>query len=206
VTGPRHGGVLSSTVQMPIAAEISQDRAWHAATVARVLRGDTEAYAALVARHRDRLLRYAMRMLGDADDAEDATQETFVRAFRSLASCEDPSNFGGWIFTILANRCRTAGTRRARRDAVFVSTGARLEDWTDDRTMHADELSVDSVERVQRALTGLSAAHREAFVLKYVEDMSYDEMSVVTGAGVSALKMRVSRAREFLRATLLEDA
>jgi RNA polymerase sigma-70 factor, ECF subfamily len=190
---------------MQITPETSQDRVWHAATVARVLAGDVEAYAELVARHRDRLVRYAARMLCDADDADDVTQETFVRAYRSLATCEDPSRFGGWIFSILANRCRTAGARRAKREAVFVSTESGVEGWADAGS--ADRGVVDtgpSTERVERALMQLNAAHREAFLLKYVEDMSYDEIAVVTGAGVSALKMRVSRAREFLRATLSE--
>lgn len=193
---------------MEIAQETSQDRAWHAATVARVLAGDVEAYAELVARHRARLLRYALRMLGDADDADDVAQETFVRAYRSLSTCEDPSRFGGWIFSILANRCRTAGTRRARREAVFVSNGATVDEWSDggssDVTDPVPDPSEEPGGRIERAMMQLNAAHREAFVLKYVEDMSYEEIAVVTGAGISALKMRVSRAREFLRAALLE--
>lgn len=191
---------------MPITAENAQDRAWHAATVARVLRGDVAAYGDLVARHRDRLLRYAMRMLCDADEADDVTQETFVRAYRSLATCEDPSRFGGWIFSILANRCRTAGARRAKREAVFVSTGMDVDDWADHCVPASDETTIPSTERVDQALMRLNAAHREAFLLKYVEDLSYDEIAVLTGAGVSALKMRVSRAREFLRAALSEVA
>jgi RNA polymerase sigma-70 factor, ECF subfamily len=190
---------------MPTSPDTAQDRAWHAATVARVLSGDVEAYAGLVGRHRDRLLRYAVRMLSDADEAEDVTQETFVRAYRSLATCEDPSRFGGWIFTILANRCRTAGARRTKRDAVFIATEAGAEDWGGPGAV--DEPAVDesaSGERIERALMSLNVAHREAFLLKYVEELSYDEIAVLTGAGVSALKMRVSRARDILRAALTE--
>lgn len=190
---------------MPITAETAHDREWHSATVARVLGGDVAAYADLVARHRDRLLRYAMRMLCDADEADDVTQETFVRAYRSLATCEDPSRFGGWIFSILANRCRTAGARRAKREAVFISTGSDVDDWPADAE-HTIADADSSAERIERALMELNSAHREAFILKYVEDMSYDEMAALTGAGVSALKMRVSRAREFLRANLQEVA
>lgn len=184
--------------------ETSEDRAWHAATVARVLRGDAEAYAELIKRHRDRLLRYAVRMLSDADDAEDVTQETFVRAYRSLATCADPARFGGWIFSILANRCRTAGTRRARREAVFVSTGTDVDRWEQDSTSEPDEADIGASARVERAMTQLTAAHREAFLLKYLEDMSYEEIAALTGVGISALKMRVSRARGFLRAALSE--
>jgi RNA polymerase sigma-70 factor, ECF subfamily len=191
---------------MPITAETAQDRAWHAATVARVLQGDVSAYSELVARHRDRLLRYAMRMLCDSDEADDVTQETFVRAYRSLATCEDPSRFGGWIFSILANRCRTAGARRARREAVFISTAMDVDEWAEYSEPSSVDATIPSAERVERALMELNAAHREAFLLKYVEDLSYDEISVLTGAGVSALKMRVSRAREFLRASLQELA
>jgi RNA polymerase sigma-70 factor, ECF subfamily len=191
---------------MPITAETAQDRTWHAATVARVLRGDVAAYADLVARHRDRLLRYALRMLCDADEADDVTQETFVRAYRSLATCEDPSRFGGWIFSILANRCRTAGARRARREAVFVSTSMDVDEWAEYSEPERVDTPIEPTERVEQALMGLNAVHREAFLLKYVEDLSYDEIAVLTGAGVSALKMRVSRAREFLRAALQEVA
>lgn len=189
---------------MQTASETSQDRAWHAATVARVLGGDTEAYAELVARHRSRLLRYAMRMLCDADEADDVTQETFVRAYRSLGTCEDPSRFSGWIFAILANRCRTAGARRAKREAVFVQTAAEVDEWADVTDGRSTEVELSCNERVEDALARLNSAHREAFLLKYVEDMSYEEIAALTGAGVSALKMRVSRAREFLRSALSE--
>ena len=83
--------------------------------VRRVLAGEPEAYAGLVARYRDRLGRYAMRMLGNRADAEDALQETFVRAYRSLGRCTEPERFGAWAFGILVNRCRTLGAQRARR-------------------------------------------------------------------------------------------
>jgi RNA polymerase sigma-70 factor (ECF subfamily) len=190
---------------MQITAETPEDRNWHSATVARVLDGDVEAYAELVTRHRDRLLRYAVRMLCDADEADDVTQETFVRAYRSLATCADPSRFGGWIFSILANRCRTAGARRAKREAVFVSSDAGPGTCAEPSAQDLDAAGSEfSTERVDRALMALNAVHREAFLLKYVEDMSYDEIAVLTGTGVSALKMRVSRARSFLRAALTE--
>lgn len=185
--------------------ESSQDRDWHAAAVARVLAGDVRMYAELVARHRDRLFRHAFRMLSDADEAEDVTQETFVRAYRSLHTCEDPARFGGWIFTILANRCRTAGAKRARRETVFVSADRAQGEWNGAQCGSAAEpAGYGGNGRVDAALSGINAAHREAFLLKYVEEMSYEEMAVLTGARVSALKMRVSRAREALRARLTE--
>jgi DNA-directed RNA polymerase specialized sigma24 family protein len=92
------------------------------------------------------------------------------------------------------------------RKTVFISTAMDVDEWAEYSEPSGVDATVPSAERVERALMGLNAAHREAFLLKYVEDLSYDEISVLTGAGVSALKMRVSRAREFLRASLQELA
>src|SRR5207237_229028 len=99
-----------------------------AALVRRVQAGDTGAYADLVARYRDRLGRYALHMLGNREDAEEVLQDAFVRAYRSLARCDDPERFGAWLYGILVNRCRTAGARAAPRDAERGR--ACLNPWT----------------------------------------------------------------------------
>ena len=72
--------------------------------VRRVRDGDTAAFAVLVARYRDRLGRYAMQMLGDREDAEEALQDAFVRAYRSLARFDDRERFGPWLFAILVKQ------------------------------------------------------------------------------------------------------
>ena len=176
-----------------------------AALVGRVLDGDTDAYAVLVDRYRDRLARYAVRMLGDRDDAEEALQDTFVRAYRGLARCESPARFDAWLFSILVNRCRTAGARLSRRGRTFVRDDAALLAAAsgDDGATEVDRGQWR--EDVERALARLDAGQREAFLLKHVEDLSYDEMAVLTGVGVSALKMRVKRACDRLRELLREE-
>jgi len=168
--------------------------------VSRVLRGDVDAYGVLVGRYRDRYARYAFHMLGNREDAEEALQDAFTRAYRSLSRCEEPERFGAWLFRILVNRCRTLGARRGRRARTFVvDEGAILD--------AAEEHPADRAawrEEIDRALQQLRAEQREAFLLKYVEDMGYDEMSQQTGVGVSALKMRVMRACDRLRELLSE--
>ena len=168
--------------------------------VERVLAGETDAFALLVARYRDKYARYATRMLGNREDAEDALQDSFVRAYRSLARCEDRDRFGAWLFRILLNRCRTAGGRRVVREKRFVADESAIEgaatDHTADRTAWREE--------IDRALERLDEDQREAFLLKHVEDLSYDEMAEMTGVGVSALKMRVKRACDRLRVLLQE--
>ena len=169
--------------------------------VHRVLAGEPEAYAGLVARYRDRLGRYAMRMLGNRADAEDALQETFVRAYRSLGRCTEPERFGAWAFGILVNRCRTLGAQRARRERLQIADEVALERAADtDDPVHRRALR----ETIDRALARLAPALREAFLLKFVEELSYEEMATMTGASIPALKMRVSRGRGELRRLLSE--
>ena len=168
--------------------------------VRRVLAGEVDVYKLLVARYRDRLGRYAVHMLGSTEDAEEALQDSFVRAYRSLARCDDPERFGPWLFRILVNRCKTAGGRRTRREKTIISNeGAML----DASVSHPAERMAWR-EEIQRALDRLDKDQREAFLLKYVEDKSYEEISEMTGVGISALKMRVKRACDRLRVTLEE--
>ncbi len=162
--------------------------------------GDQAAYAVLVARYRARLGRYAVHMLGDRDDAEEALQDAFVRAYRSISRCHDDARFGAWLFGILVNRCRTAGRRKARRQRMFVRDDASLARATAAEPPESPDWDIT----VRRALDRLAPALREAFLLKHVEELEYDEMAQLTGAKVSALKMRVLRARAQLRALLSE--
>jgi len=171
-----------------------------AVVVARVLRGDVEAFSELVERYRDRYARYAFHMLGNREDAEEALQDAFVRAYRSLARCEDPERFGAWLFRILVNRCRTLGARRGRRARTFVVDEVALLGAAEEHPAGTTAWR----EEIDRALQQLRGDQREAFLLKYVEELGYDEMSQLTGVGVSALKMRVMRACERLRELLSE--
>jgi RNA polymerase sigma-70 factor, ECF subfamily len=179
----------------------SQDGLTDAEAVVAVLAGDTDAYAILVDRYRDAYARFAIRMLGDREDADDALQSAFVRGFRNLAKCQDPSRFGAWLYQITINECRTLGTRRGRRELRLVRGDAGLEHAATDEQPSGDAAMR---EEIQRALDQLDPDQREAFVLKHVEELSYEAMAELTGLGISALKMRVKRACERLR-PLLEE-
>jgi RNA polymerase sigma-70 factor, ECF subfamily len=172
-----------------------------AALVASAADGNAAAFRELVDRHYDACLRYATRMLGSRADAEDAVQETFVRAYRSLDTYTESGRFRGWLFRILVNRCRTLARSRAKWRWI----GLRSETMDGAaRVVQPPQLhTLRTV--VQRALLKLPDAQREAFLLKCVEEWTYEEMAELTGANVSALKMRVSRARDALRAELREE-
>jgi RNA polymerase sigma-70 factor (ECF subfamily) len=168
--------------------------------VQRVRQGDLDAYAPLIVRYRLRFGRYAFHLLGNESDAEEALQDAFFRAYRSIDRCRNPERFGAWLFSIVVNCCRTAAVRRGRDAARQTSLdGADVPDLP-----HAMENAI-SQEEIHRALTLLVPDQREAFLLKYVEELSYEEMVALTGAGESALKMRVKRACARLRELLSDD-
>ena len=171
-----------------------------AALIGRILDGDVELYAVLVARYRDRYARFAVHMLGNREDAEEALQDSFVRAFRSLHRCVDRERFGAWLFRILVNRCRTAGARRGRAERTFVSGDGVMPE----AVVHHSADRAAWREEIARALMRIDGDQREAFLLKHVEDLSYEEMAELTGVGISALKMRVKRACDRLREQLQE--
>lgn len=166
--------------------------------VRRVLGGEVELYGVLVERYRQRLGRYATSILNDADAAQDAMQEAFIRAFDSLEMLREPEGFGGWFYRIVTNQCHNLRSRRRPQTDVAK---VRLEapDRTEAR-VERDEMA----EAIDDALEELTEEQREAFLLKHVQGMSYEQMAEILGAGEDALKMRVYRARDRLREILKE--
>jgi len=171
-----------------------------AEVVARVLGGDREAFGLVIRRYEPGLLRYAARMLGSRDAAADAVAEGLVRAYRHLASCRDPARLRTWLYRIVANRCKSHLARRATAE-VSLDEAPPV---ADPRDTEAAVERAEQVLAVERALRTLSPEKREAFVLKHVEGMSYEEMAAATGERIPTLKMRVHRAREALLQALEE--
>lgn len=170
--------------------------------IVRVLAGEVDAFAAIVHRYRDNYARFATRMLGSAADAEDVLQLAFVRAYRAIDQCRDPARFAGWFYQIVVNECRAFASRRTRRERWYAADDSALTAIAVEEPASGSD--GPSPGEIQRALDQLPAEQREAFVLKHVEEMDYETMSELTGAGVSALKMRVKRACNRLR-ELLEE-
>jgi RNA polymerase sigma-70 factor (ECF subfamily) len=194
-------GASARAVTSPAVGGYNRTTMTDASLIRAVLQGDASAFTALVDRHAHACLRFATRMLGNREDAEDATQETFVRAYGALGRYDESTAFQTWLMSILVNRCRTALQSRRRRDARVVTDPdavalAAVDPRGDDAALR---------DAIERAVMRLEPAQREAFLLKHVEQLSYDEMVAVTGAGMSALKMRVRRACERLQEILKEE-
>ncbi|NIR46343.1 MAG: sigma-70 family RNA polymerase sigma factor [Gemmatimonadetes bacterium] len=177
------------------------DGRWSDADVVRaVLNGNPEAYGVLVRRYQDKLYRHAERMTGQGDVAAEIVQAALIKGYEKLDRCRDAGRVGAWLFRINANQCRDY-LRDPRRDELRLEADpARESDEHPERDAEQRELR----ERLAEALERLSPEERQALTLKHVDGCSYPEMSELLGASVSALKMRVHRAREALR-TLLEE-
>ena len=167
---------------------------------ARARAGDRAAFDALVERHYAACTRLAWRLLGRRHDAEDAVQETFLRAWRAIARYEEQRCFRSWLFRILVNRCRTSGARRSLRTEREGGDQAHVE-----QAAASDGGGYELRDALQVALATLDSSSRELVLLKYGEGMDYETLSEILEVSVSALKMRLMRARERLRVALAED-
>jgi RNA polymerase sigma-70 factor (ECF subfamily) len=145
--------------------------------------------AALVDRFRDRVFGLCLRMVRHRQDAEDATQETFVRALRSLANWDAERDFQPWLLAIAGNRCRTLLATRMRRPAM-QNTVEQLPDAGAD-AQRAGALR----EELELALSGLRDEYRQAFVLFHQGQLSHAEIAEVLDCPVGTVKTWVHRAR-----------
>lgn len=154
--------------------------------------GDDSAVRDLVRRYEGMVFGVCYRMLGHRQDAEDAAQETFVRAVRSIANFNRSRRFESWLLTIAANRCRTALAARARRPDPTRLCDTVADDSPDDHAARWLD------EELQRALGGLKNEHRQAFVLFHEYEKSYGDIAEIMGCPIGTIKTWVHRARREL--------
>lgn len=196
VTGPNMG---------PLSAQVP-GQGCEQAVIQQVRNGDQEAYAELVGTYQKPVYHLCLRMLGDPGDAEDAAQETFLRAYLQLATYDATRSFKTWLMAIASHYCidrlrRKHITLLSLDDEPLVQVlGLRCSSaLPEEVAMHGEQ-----ARRMQRALTQLPAETRNAVTLRYWGDYSCEEIAEATGSTVNAVKSRLHRARAAL-ANLLSD-
>jgi RNA polymerase sigma-70 factor, ECF subfamily len=160
--------------------------------IGRVLAGDVAAYSIIVDRYHARFARFATRLLGSREDGEEALQDAFLRAYRGLRRYQDRERFASWLYRILLNCCRSMQARFARRNRS-------VPDFESGGRVAADDVRLAGREEAIWLIGQLPLEQREVFLLRFVEDMSYEDIAGLTGLTVSAIKMRVSRGLDRLR-------
>jgi RNA polymerase sigma-70 factor (ECF subfamily) len=167
------------------------------AVVRRCLNGEPAAFESLVTRYQQVLFNVALRMLGDYEDAKDAAQNTFVKAYEKLGTYDPERRFFSWIYRILMNECLNL----RRRPAMHL-LGDRTEDAVSGQNTPD---AVEAAERrrdVKHAILALTPAYREVIVLRHFAALSYDEMSDAIGVPAKTVKSRLHSARHQLASEL----
>jgi len=159
-----------------------------AALVRRCLRGDADAVRTLVERFQTDVFGLCLRLLHHRHDAEDVTQEVFLRVFRSLRRWDRTRPLKPWITGITVNRCRTLLAQRARRPEL----ADYLQDLAPGRP--ADD-SAELVREIEAAVRDLRAEYREVFVLFHEQGQPYEEIAAALDRPVGTIKTWLHRAR-----------
>jgi RNA polymerase sigma-70 factor (ECF subfamily) len=160
--------------------------------------GDPQAARLLVERYMGVVFGLCYRMMNHQQDAEDVTQETFVRALRSMARFDTSRPIRPWLLEIAANRCRTALAGRSRRPITAPSEA--VEDRADPHPAVSDP--DDLAGELERALSGLRPEYRLVFVLFHEQNLMYDEIARAVSRPVGTVKTWLHRARAQLAESL----
>lgn len=173
--------------------------------VQRTLRGETAAYNVLVHRYQRPVYSLIYRMIGNAEDAGDLVQETFLRAYGALASFRQDASFLTWLYKIASNL--SIDQMRARRSKGALSLDVELDEGREpsaDRSASPEETVVRGAvsEIVQKAVMNLPERYRTVVVMRHLHGMSIEEIAEITKLPSGTVKTHLFRAREMLRERL----
>jgi RNA polymerase sigma-70 factor (ECF subfamily) len=163
--------------------------------VRRARSGDRDAYGMLIRRHQQVAFRVAFAVCGDAAEAEDATQEAFVKAYKSLWRFRPGAPWKPWLLRIVANEARNRRRSAGRRDHLATLAAAEA-------AAHADAVADHSAAELRDALDRLDAPHREVVLLRHVLELSERETAAALGCRPGTVKSRLSRGLARLREEL----
>jgi len=171
--------------------------------IARFKKGDHSAFEAIVLGHQDKIYNLCRYMLRDPRIAQDAAQDTFLKAYRALQNFRPESSFYTWIYRIAVTTCLDY-RRRSRREVS--RTVPLTEDLPSTEPLPEEYYeSAHVANAIQLALQGLPVKLRAAIVLREIEALSYEEIAEVLHTSVGTVKSRISRAREQLRRLLKKN-
>jgi len=175
---------------------------------ARASQGDVEAFTKLVRAHSSLVYRVALRMLGN-EDAQDASQEVWVRVWRNIKGFRGESAFSTWLYRITLNTCLSVRQRESRRHQEHHYGGDELPYLPEPPGGEADPeaaaLSAERRKEIEAALQHVRAEHRAALVLRHMEGLSYAEIAEVLEVPDGTVKGWVSRGRAALLMALAQE-
>lgn len=173
----------------------------------QILGGSRDRYSVLVNRYAPVVFHVVRRFERDEDEVEELAQQIFVKAYEKLGKFNKNSAFSSWLYTIAMNHCRDYAKNIRRQNKRFSEFEPDYLDnlFTEEKTPYMRLEMKEWKQLLASALDGLSAEYAEPFLYKYRDGMSYEVMSEQTGVSVSALKVRVHRARKELKCRLNKE-
>ncbi|HID16087.1 MAG TPA: sigma-70 family RNA polymerase sigma factor [Candidatus Atribacteria bacterium] len=181
--------------------------------VQRTLEGDKRAFEALIDKYKNMVFTISFRMLGNHADAEDASQEVFLRLYKSLPKYNGNHKFSNWLYQITMNICRDElrKRKRAKSDISIDSPIREGEDREVDFFL-TDDLNIpekvveerDLRNRLEISIQKLKDEYKEPLVLRYTKGLSYEDISSILKLPVGTIKIRIHRARRMIRDMLKE--
>ena len=181
------------------------------AVIRRVQRGDTDAFEALVAAYEKNVFNVALQMTGNREDAQDMTQEAFLKAYSSLSSFRGDSKFSSWLYRIVSNVCLDFKRRQGRRPSSSLTVeddeGENIQLDIADESQSPEALLERKMTReaVRAGLQQLPDEQRQILLLREIQGLSYEEIGEAMGLEAGTVKPRIFRARKKLCAFLLKD-
>lgn len=176
--------------------------------IKQVLKGDQNAFADIVNLYQHKLYQICYRMLGNKQEAEDIAQEAFVRAYTNLHTFDQKRKFSTWLFRIATNLCIDR-IRKKKPDYYLDAEVAGTEGLDMYSQIAADEQlpeeqleQLEMQERIQYEISRLPEKYRSVIVLKYIEELSLQEIGEILDMPLGTVKTRIHRGREALRKQL----
>lgn len=176
--------------------------------IKRIKKGDRDAFAELVELYKDKVYQITFRMVGNAEEAQDIAQETFLRVYYNLDSYNSSFKFSTWVYRIATNLSIDYLRRRKQAfsldKAMEGTDGMDLHDFLADPTQGPEEvlLTGELQGQVQQAIKTLSPKYKSIMILRYLEDLSLSEISDIVKLPISTIKTRIHRGREALKKKL----
>jgi len=160
-----------------------------------VLGGNQQAYARLVDKYKGRIFAHLYRMIGQRQDAQDLAQEVFTKAYFKLDTFHPDGNFSAWLYRVAANHCLD----ELRRRKQTVKTLGEEVELIDAKTPEDELLQKEQQQLLLRQMKGLEEEYRSVLVLRYIDQLSYKEISKALELPTTTVQMRLHRARKKLR-------
>jgi RNA polymerase sigma-70 factor, ECF subfamily len=172
--------------------------------IVRILNGDRQAYALIVDGYKVLIYNLAFRMTGNYQDADDLTQETFIKAYNNLWRFDRKRRFFSWLYTISLN-CIRNHLKKNKNDRFLEHPEKKQYTDNEQQSPEARIIAAQESDAIDFALSALDNQLRALLIMKYSQNLSFEEIAEITGKSLSAVKMRIYRGLERLKVLMTED-